>query len=42
MSKGDFLKIIETLDIAKIIYFNIRYEDYTIDSKENELNFNND
>ena len=42
MSKSDFIKMIDTLDIAKITYFILKYENYEINNKNNELSFNNE
>ena len=42
MNKSAFIKMIETLDIVKITYFNIKYEDYSVNNKNNELIFDND
>ena len=41
MNKNDFIKMIDTLDIAKIKYFNIGYEDYGVNNNTNELTYNN-
>ncbi len=42
MNKETFIKMLETLDIAKITYFNIKYEDYSVNNNNNELSFDND
>lgn len=41
MNKSDLIKIIEKLDIAKITYFNMGYENYEVNNKNNELSFTN-
>ena len=42
MNKDDFIEMINALDIAKITSFQIEYENYGIDKKEQLLSFNYD
>ena len=41
MNKSDFLEMIESLQISKITYFKIEYENYEVNNKNNELSFTN-